>query len=90
MSQKTYEDLVIENTELKNENTKLKIRVENQEMQINALNRYIFGSKRETMPKEENIVEGTQCSIFGMPENEEIKEQIEEKTEEITVHKKRI
>ena len=89
MSQKTYEDLVIENTELKNENTKLKIRVENQEMQINALNRYIFGSKRETMPKEENIVEGTQCSIFGMPENEEIKEQIEEKTEEITVHKKK-
>lgn len=89
MSQKTYEDLVIENTELKNENTKLKIRVENQEMQINALNRYIFGSKRERMPKEENIVEGTQCSIFGMPENEEIKEQIEEKTEEITVHKKK-
>ena len=89
MGQKTYEDLVIENTELKNENTKLKIRVENQEMQINALNRYIFGSKRETMPKEENIVEGTQCSIFGMPENEEIKEQIEEKTEEITVHKKK-
>ena len=89
MSQKTYEDLVIENTELKNENTKLKIRVENQEMQINALNRYIFGSKRETMPKEENIVEGTQCSIFGMPENEEIKEQIEEKTEGITVHKKK-
>ena len=43
MGQKTYEDLVIENTELKNENTKLKIRVENQEMQINALNRYIFG-----------------------------------------------
>lgn len=96
MEQKTYEELVIENQKLKNELsqknkeiTNLKIKVENQELHINTLNRYIFGSKRETTPKEENIVEGKQCSIFGEPENEELKEQIEEKTEEITVHRKK-
>lgn len=96
MNQKTYEELVIENQKLKNEVkeknieiTNLKIKVENQELHINALNRYIFGSKKESTPKEENIVEGTQCSIFGEPDNKELKEQIEEKTEEIIVHRKK-
>ena len=103
MNQKTYEELVIENQKLKNEVkekdikikeknieiTNLKIKVENQELHINALNRYIFGSKREKTTKEENIVEGTQCSIFGEPDNKELKEQIEEKTEEIIVHRKK-
>lgn len=82
--QKTQQEIV----KLKQENTNLKIKVENQELQINWLNKYVFGSKRESAPKEEeNIVEGTQCSIFGMPENEEVKKQIEEETEKITVHK---
>lgn len=96
MNQKTYEELLAENEKLKNEVkeknieiTNLKIKVENQELHINALNRYIFGSKRETTKKEENIVEGKQCSIFGEPDNKELKEQIEEKTEEIIVHKKK-
>ena len=96
MSQMTYEELVAENKKLQNEVreknieiTNLKITVENQTLQINTLKRYIFGSKREAMPKEENIVEGTQCSIFGEPENEELKNQVEEKTEEIIVHRKK-
>ena len=96
MSQKTYEELVAENqklhtenSDLKQENTKLKIEVENQQLHINALNKYIFGSKIESTPKEENIVEGTQCSLFGDVQDEEIKEQVEEKTEEIIVHKKK-
>lgn len=96
MSQKTYEELVAENqnlknknVELKNEITQLKIQVDNQQLHINALNKYIFGSKREATPKEENIVEGTQCSIFGVPEDEELKEQVETKTEEITVYRRK-
>lgn len=89
MSQKTYEELVAENQKLHAENTELKIKVENQQLHINALNRYIFGSKRERTPKEENIVEGTQCSFFGEVQDEEIKEKVEEKTEEIIVHKKK-
>lgn len=89
MSQKTYEDLAKENQKLLTEITELKIKVENQQLYINQLNRYIFGSRRETTPKEENIVEGTQCSIFDEVQDEEIKEQVEEKTEEIIVHRKK-
>lgn len=96
MDQKTYEELVAENAKLKNEVkeknieiTNLKTTVENQELQINTLKRYIFGSKRESTPKDENIVEGTQCSIFGEPENQELKQQVKEKTEEIIVHRKK-
>ena len=89
MNQKTYEELVEENNKLKQENMQLKIKVENQELHINALNRYIFGSRREATKKEENIVEGKQCSIFAEPTSKELEEQIEEKTEEIIVHKKK-
>ena len=90
MNQKTYEELMEENKKLKQENIKLKIKVENQELQINWFNRYVFGSKKENISKEnENIVEGTQCSIFGEIKDEEVKKEIEEKTEEIVVHKKK-
>lgn len=89
MSQKTYEELVAENQKLYVENKKQAIEIENLKLHINALNRYIFGSKRESTPKEENIVEGIQCSFFGEVKDEEIKEQVEEKTEEIIVHKKK-
>lgn len=75
--------------QLKGQNKELKITVENQKLQIQNLNRYIFGSKRELTPKEENIVEGTQCSIFGEIEDEKLKKQVEEKTEEIVVHRKK-
>ena len=75
------------NIEIKNKNVEinnLKIKVENQQLQINLLNRYVFGAKRESTPKqEENLVEGTQCSIFGEVKDEEIKGQVEEKIEEL-------
>ena len=89
MNQETYENLVAENQKLKQEITELKIKVENQQLHINTLNRYIFGSKRENTPKEENLVEGTQCSIFGEIEDKELKQEVEEKTEEIIVHRKK-
>ena len=97
MSQKTYEELQKENTklqdrntELQEENEKLKATILNQELRINWFNRYVFGSKSEKTPKkEENLVEGTQCCIFGDPEDEEVKKQVEEKTEEITVYRKK-
>ncbi len=97
MSQKTYEELVVENTnskveiqKLKQQISELKIKVENQELQINWFNRYVFGSKREKVQNEnENIVEGTQCSIFGVPEDEEVKKQVEEKTKEVIVYRKK-
>ena len=83
-----------ENTELQNENIelqeeikKLKATIIDQELRINWFNRYVFGSKSEKTPKKEEIIEGTQISIFGVPED--IKEEVEEKTEEITIYKKK-
>ena len=63
----TYEELVIQNEklqqqvinkdiEIENKNIEianLKITVENQQLQINLLNRYVFGSKRESTPKQQ-------------------------------------
>lgn len=72
------------------ENLQLKIKIENQELAINSLRKYIFGSKREsTVKNEDNIVEGTQCSIFGTINDPEVKQQVEEKTEGITVYRKK-
>ena len=65
MSQKTYEELVTENKKLHTENKKQAVEIENLKLHINALNRIIFGSKRESTPKEENVIEGIQTSIFG-------------------------
>lgn len=89
MNQEIYQKMVEENEKLKKEVENLKITVANQKQHINLLNRYIFGSRRESAPKEENIVEGTQCSLFGEPEDKKIKEQVKKATEEITVHKKK-
>lgn len=90
MVQITYEQLIEENKKLKQENKAKDIEIENLKIHINTLNRYIFGSKRESTPKEEeNIVEGIQCSLFGEIKDEEIKQQVEKKTEEITVYRKK-
>ncbi len=89
MNQKTYEELVKELQEKNNEIEKRDNEIENLKLHINALNRIIFGSRRESTPKEENTMEGIQTSIFGEIEDSKLKEQIEEKTEEIVVHKKK-
>lgn len=82
MSQKSYEELLIENKKLQQQNKQKDIQIENLKLHINTLNRYIFGSKREATPKkEENLIEGTQCSIFGVPKDEEIQKQVKEKSE---------
>ena len=102
MEPKTYAEIIAENEKLKNEIAEksselknknieikdLKEKIENQKLQINWFNRYVFGQKKETLEKkEENIVGGTQCSILGVPED--IKEEVTEKTEEITVYRKK-
>ena len=97
MSQKSYEELIVENKKVQDENHRLQqelkqqaIEIENLKLHINTLTKYIFGSKRESTPKEEeNIVDGVQCSVFGELEDEELKNKVEEKTEEIIVHRKK-
>ena len=79
MESKTHEELILEvkklteqinekNTELKNKNLEIKNLeniIENKDLIINQLQRYVFGSKSETIKKEENIVKGEQCCIFS-------------------------
>lgn len=102
MESKTYAEIIAENEKLKNEIAEkraeiknknneikdLKDTIENQKLQINWFNRYVFGQKKETLEKpEENIVDGVQCSILGVPED--IAEEVKEETEKITVYRKK-
>ena len=102
MEPKTYAEIIVENQKLKDELAEkrselksknieisgLKEQIENQKLQINWFNRYVFGQKKETLEKpEENIVGGTQCSILGVPED--IEEEVKEETEKITVYRKK-
>lgn len=88
MEQKSSQELLEENKKLKDKIEKLEAKILNQELQINWFNRYFFGAKKETVKKDdENIVDGVQCSVFGTPED--IKQEVEEKTEEITIYRKK-
>lgn len=95
MDPEKYQEVLEEVSKLKEEIkdknieiSKLQETVLNQQLQLNLLNRYFFGSKKENIKKdEENIVDGEQCSLFGTPED--VKEEVEEKTEEITVYRKK-
>ena len=87
-----------ENIEMQAENKKIRLEneslgriIENQQLELNTLKKVIFGQKREYTPKKEQLENVTQCSLFDDNENveKEIKEQVQEKTEEITVHKRK-
>ena len=87
----SYDELMFEYQKMKFANENLMQVVQNQQLEINALKRMIFGQKREYTPKKEQLENVTQCSLFDDNENveKEIKNQIQEKTEEITVHRKK-
>lgn len=87
MAKKTYEEIVAENNKLNSQIEKLQATILNQELQLNWFKKYVFGAKSESIKKEENIVEGKQCSIFGV--SEDIKEEVKERTETIVVHRKK-
>lgn len=89
MNPKTYEELVEENKKLNEEIKSLKNTIENNQLWINQLQKYVFGPRRESVKKEENIVRGEQCSLFEEIEEEKTKEEIEEATQTIIVHRKK-
>lgn len=71
---------------------KLLLTIENMQLQINSMQKMMFGSKRETTPKQENIAEGTQCSLFNDAKgrlDEELEKQIDDNIEELTVYRKK-
>lgn len=94
MEQKNIIDLTNKNLQLQEENTSLKNTIDtlnaailNKDNEIAMLRRYLFGKKRESVKKEDNIVGGVQCSMFDTPE--EVKEEVEKATEEIIVYRKK-
>ena len=87
----SYEELMSEYQKMKSENADLLKIIANQQLELNTLKKVIFGQKREYTPKKEQLENVTQCSLFNDDQNveKEIKEQVQEKTEEITVHKRK-
>ena len=69
--------------------TALEVTLENKELELNTLRRFLFGSKRESTPNNEDIVDGVQCSFLGDPVDEEVKQEMEKQDEEIIVHRKK-
>ena len=81
----TYEELV-------EENKKLNIKLQNAELELTALRRIVFGSKRENTPvNKEQLVDSDQCSLFETEKeaDENLEKQEKEKIEEIVVHRKK-
>ena len=80
---KKYQEQLQKNQDLQIENSNLKIENQN-------LKKVIFGVRREYTVKPNEIVNGTQDSLFEDVETEEkIEEQIKENIEKITVHQKK-
>ena len=73
--------------ELQKAYNELRIKYENQEIELNNLRRIIFGRKREYTPIQEQ--EEEQCSLFEDEKemDEEVEKEVKEKVEEITVYK---
>ena len=95
--EKSYEELqqnlkckIDENENLIIENKNLKAEIENKDLLIQQLRRYLFGSKKETLPqKEENIVEGVQTTIFVEDETEEVKKKLKKRLKKLHIIVKR-
>ena len=88
--QQDLENKINENENLINEVNNLKAEIENKDLIIQQLKRYLFGSKKETLPqKEENIVDGVQTTIFAEDETEEVQEEVKKETEKITYYRKK-
>lgn len=77
----------------KAEITNLEDKVLNLQLQVNTYQKMLFGSKREHTPRQEQIIDAKQCSLFEVKESDgladELKEEVIEKTEEITVSNKK-
>ena len=73
--------------ELQKAYNELRIKYENQEIELNNIKRIIFGRKREYTPIQEQ--EEEQCSLFEDEKemDEEVEKEVKEKVEEITVYK---
>lgn len=75
---------------LKNYN-ELQTKYEDTKLQLDNLKRIMFGVKREYTPKQEQLENSVQCSLFDSKKEveEDLQKQVEESAEELTVYKKK-
>lgn len=88
----SYEELLEENKKLHAELNHKNIELENTKMQLNTLQRIVFGTRREYTPaKEQQFENSEQYSLFEKTDKqeEEIIKQVEDNVEEVTVYKKK-
>ena len=80
----SYEEL------LENYN-KLQLKYENTKLELDNLIRIVFGVNREYTPKQEQLENSVQCSLFDKEKevDEELQKQVEENVEELTVYRKK-
>ena len=90
VSEMSYEELISENKNLQFQKNDLQIKYDNAILELNALKRIVFGSKREKTPVTENI-DIDQCSLFDDEKDieESLQQQTAEQLEEITVYRKK-
>lgn len=88
---KKIQDLEEKTNELIRKSQKLELENENLKLENNSLKRIIYGSKRESTPKNDKEQIEEQCSLFDDPKEVEkdLEEQLDKKLEEIIVYKKK-
>ena len=86
----SYQELMEKYQEQIEKNQNLQIENDNLKLEVQNLKKVIFGARREYTRKPEEIIDGTQTSLFEDVQTEEaIDEQIQENIEEITVHQRK-
>ena len=88
----SYEELMKKYKDLQVKYEEQKIELENQKLELDNLKRIVFGTKREHTPSYEKLEDISQCSLFNdSTENidEDLKKQITEQVEEITIYRKK-
>lgn len=90
VSKMSQEELISEYKNLQFQKEELQIKYDNVVLELNALKRIVFGSKREKTPVKESI-DVDQCSLFDDEKDieENVQEQISEQVEEVTIHRKK-
>ena len=86
----TYEELQNAYKNVSKELANAKIKIENQQVELNNLRRIVFGTRREYTPEVDED-DAMQCSLFNSEQemDDNINKEVEENIEEITVHKKK-
>lgn len=87
----SYDELLENYKELQIKYEDTKTKYEDTKLQLDNLKRIMFGVKREYTPKQDQLENSVQCSLFDSKKEveEELQKQVEENVEELTVYRKK-